>query len=192
MTADMLAVYEAAVDELPPFTRLVFLLHRVDDLSYKEIANRLAIEVRAVECCIAEALVMIGTFVDGETPRRWRRIPLARAETELRQRHRAYCERKLRFLRISVVWGDDGDDDQAVSQAMMRVMPPPLREILVYYRDNLTAEQMTSRMKARRWVVRWWMFCLDGYFMLWPKTFEEWLCWMVSRHPRWLSRYRVC
>lgn len=191
MSEETLAIYEAAVDQLPSLTRLVFLLHRVDDLSYREIAARLTIEVRAVECCIAEALVMIGTFVDGDTPRRWRRKPLAQAETQLRQRHRAYCERKLRLLRVGVVWGGD-DDDQAVSQAMMRVMPLPLREILMFHREHLTPEQMASRMKTRRWVVRWWVFCLDGYFTLWPKTFEEWLCWMASRHPRRLSRYRVC
>lgn len=184
MTQDVLALYEAAVDELPPLTRLVFLLHRVDDLSYGQIADRLAIETRAVECCIAEALVMIGAFVDGDTPRRWRRKPLAQAETELCQRHRAYCERKLRLLRVRVVWSDDGDDDQAVGQAMVRVMPPPLREIFMLHRDHLTREQIASRMRIRQWVARWWMFCLDGYFTLWPKTFEEWLCSTASRNSR--------
>ena len=181
MSEDMLALYEAAVAELPPLTRLVFLLHRVDDLSYREIADRLAIEVRAVECCIAEALVMIGTFIDGDTPRRWRRKPLAQAETKLRQRHRAYCERKLRLLRVSVVWGNFGYDDQTVSQAMVQVMPPPLREVFLLHRDHLTCEEIASRMTMRRWVVRWWMFCLYGYFTLWPDTFEEWLCSTATR-----------
>lgn len=175
MTEDKLALYEAAVDKLPPLTRLVFLLHRVDDLSYGEIADRLVITTRAVECCIAEALVMIGACVDGDTPRRWRRKPLAPAETELRQRHRVYCERRLRLLRGRVVWSVDGNDDRAVSQAMMRIMPPPLREIFLLHRDDLTREQIGSRMNIPQWVVRWWMFCLDGYFALWPKTFEEWL-----------------
>lgn len=179
MTVDMLALYEAAVDELPPLTRLAFLLHRVDDLSYEQIADRLAIETRAVECCIAEALVMIGLFVDGDTPRRWRRKPLVQAETELRQRHRVYCERRLRLLGVRVVWNVNGDDDQAVSQAMMQLMPPPLRGIFLLHRDHLTWKQMGSRMNIPQWVVRWWMFCLDGYFALWPKTFEEWLCSMT-------------
>lgn len=97
MTQDMLALYEAAVKELPPLTRLAFLLHRIDDLSYEQVADRLEITPRAVECSIAEALVMIGAFVDGDTPQRWRRKPLAQAETDLRQRHRAYCERWLRL-----------------------------------------------------------------------------------------------
>lgn len=181
MSDEMLALYEAAVDQLPSLTRLVFLLHRVDDLSYREIAARLKIEVRAVECCIAEALVMIGTFVDGDTPRRWRRKPLAQAETQLHQRHRAYCERKLRLLRVSVNWSDGRDDDQAISHAMMRAMPLPLREIFLLHRDHLTCEQIGNRRSISRWVVRWWIFCLDGYYILWPMSFEEWLCSTASR-----------
>ncbi len=181
MTGDLLALYEVAVDRLPPLTRLVFLLHRVDDLSYRDIAERLAIEVRAVECCIAEALVMIGRFVDGDTPRRWRRKPLAVAENELVQPHRVYCERKLRRLGVSLVWGDAGDDDQVVSRAMTRIMPPRLREVLMFHHNQLTHEQIASRMKTPRWVVRCWLFCLDGYFVLWPKTFSEWLSWTASR-----------
>lgn len=184
MTEDMLALYEAAVDQLPPLTRLVFLLHRVDDLSYQQIADRLTITTRAVECCIAEALVMIGAFVDGDIPRRWRRKPLAQAETDLRQRHRAYCERRLRLLGVRIAWDDDGRDDHAVSQAMARAMPSPLREIFMLHRNHLTREQIASRMKTRRWVVRWWMFCLDGYCALWPKTFDEWLSWTAWRRSR--------
>ncbi len=184
MTQDMLALYEAAMEELPPLTRLVFLLHRVDDLSYGQIADRLTITTRAVECCMAEALAIICAFFDGDTPRRWRRKPLAQAEAELRQRHRAYCDRRLRLFRVRIVWGDDGDDDQAVSQAMVRVMPPLLREIFMLHRDHLTREQIASRMRIHQWVARWWMFCLDGYFTLWPQTFEEWLCWTASRHSR--------
>ncbi|NJS13645.1 MAG: hypothetical protein HC788_02295 [Sphingopyxis sp.] len=181
MTQDMLALYEAAVDELPPLTRLVFLLHRVDDLSYGQIADRLAITTRAVECCIAEALVMIGSFVDGDTPRRWRRKPLAQAETELRQRHRVYCERRLRLMGIRIAWDNGGDDDQAVSQIMVRAMPRSVRETFMLHRDHLTREQIASRMKIDQWAVRWRMLCITGYFALWPKTFEEWLCWTASR-----------
>lgn len=181
MTQDMLALYEAAVDQLPPLTRLVFLLHRVDDLPYEQIADRLAIESRAVECCIAEALVMIRAFVDGDTPRRWRRKPLAQAETELRQRHRAYCESRLRLLRIRIAWKDDGDDDQAVSQIVLRAMPPSIRETFMLHRDHLTREQMASRMKITQWAVRWRMLCVTGYFTLSPMPFEVWLCLKASR-----------
>lgn len=182
MTQDMLALYEAAVDELPSLTRLVFLLHRVDDLSYRQIADRLAITTDAVECCIAEALVMIGAFVDGETPKRWRRNPLAQAETELRQRHRVYCERRLRHLGIRIAWDDGGDDDQAVSQTMVQAMSLPLRETFMLHCDHLTCEQMASRMNIPQWAVRWRMLCVAGYFTLQPKTFEGWLYSTASRH----------
>ena len=183
MSDEVLALYEAAVDQLPPLTRLVFLLHRVDDLSYREIAARLTIDVRAVECCIAEALVMIGTFVDGDTPRRWRRKPLAQAEMALHQRHRAYCDRKLRFLRIRVAWDDD-DDDQAIDQAMEAAMPPRLRAIVMLHREHMTPEAIADRMKIGKVAARWWLFCLGGYFALWPKLFDEWLCWTATRQLR--------
>ena len=40
---DVLEIYRRALDELPPRTREVFLLHRVDELTYKEIGARLEI-----------------------------------------------------------------------------------------------------------------------------------------------------
>ena len=52
--------YQASVAALPKRTREVFLLHRVDGLAYKEIAERLAISVRTVEWHVAEAIVRIG------------------------------------------------------------------------------------------------------------------------------------
>jgi RNA polymerase sigma-70 factor (ECF subfamily) len=51
--------YRAIVATLPPRTREVFLMHRVEDLSYKEIAARLEISVRTVEWHIAEAIMRI-------------------------------------------------------------------------------------------------------------------------------------
>ena len=183
MTQDILALYEAAVDELPPLTRLVFLLHRVDDLSYQQIADRLTITTQAVECCIAEALVMIRAFVDGETPRRWRREPLAQAEIQLRQRHRGYCERRLRLLRIRIIWDDDGDDDKAVSQIMVEAMPPRIREAYtLHYTNQLTYAQSSARVETFQWVERWRLLRVTGYLALWPKTFEEWLCSTALSH----------
>ena len=46
--------------------REVFLLHRVDGLSYKDIALQLGISVRTVEWHIAEAIVRIGRGLDRE------------------------------------------------------------------------------------------------------------------------------
>ena len=56
--------YKELVDALPPRMRQVFLLHRVEGLGYKEIAERLDISVRTVEWHIAEAIVRIGKGLD--------------------------------------------------------------------------------------------------------------------------------
>lgn len=56
--------YRAVVAALPPRTREVFLLHRVDDLQYIEIAERLEISVRTVEWHISQAISKIGTALE--------------------------------------------------------------------------------------------------------------------------------
>ncbi|MBL8645973.1 MAG: RNA polymerase sigma factor [Sphingosinicella sp.] len=61
---DVRRQYRAAVDALPPRTREVFLLHRVDELTYRQIAERLGIGIRTVEWHIAEAQVRIGEALD--------------------------------------------------------------------------------------------------------------------------------
>jgi RNA polymerase sigma-70 factor (ECF subfamily) len=63
---DMRQRYRAIVDALPPRTREVFLLHRVDELGYREIAERLDISIRTVEWHIAQAIYRIGKELDGE------------------------------------------------------------------------------------------------------------------------------
>jgi RNA polymerase sigma-70 factor (ECF subfamily) len=42
--------YREAVESLPPRMREVFVLHRIDGLGYKDIAVRLDISIRTVEC----------------------------------------------------------------------------------------------------------------------------------------------
>ena len=61
---DMRTRYRAAVAALPERRRQVFLLHRVDGLSYKEIAARLGISHRTVEWHVAEAILGIGRDLD--------------------------------------------------------------------------------------------------------------------------------
>ena len=58
--------YRELVGLLPPRTREVFVLHRVDGHSYREIAARLDISVRTVEWHIAQAIFRIGRGLDGE------------------------------------------------------------------------------------------------------------------------------
>lgn len=62
--AETQARYRAAVAALPERMRTVFLLHRVEGLSYKAIAEQLGISVRTVEWHVAEAIVRIGKALD--------------------------------------------------------------------------------------------------------------------------------
>lgn len=50
------ALYERIVDGMPPSRKKIFLLSRFDNLSYKEIASRLAISPKTVENHISLAL----------------------------------------------------------------------------------------------------------------------------------------
>ena len=65
------AAYDAAMARIPVVTRAIFLMHRVDDLSYAEIAHRLSISDSAVQACVAEALGMIAAILDGGVSKRW-------------------------------------------------------------------------------------------------------------------------
>ena len=58
--------YTEILESLPPRMREVFLLHRVDGLGYKEIAERLDISIRTVEWHFAQAIVRIGRGLEGE------------------------------------------------------------------------------------------------------------------------------
>lgn len=58
--------YRDVVESLPPRMREVFVLHRIEELSYKQIATRLDISVRTVEWHIAEAIVRISRGLDAE------------------------------------------------------------------------------------------------------------------------------
>jgi RNA polymerase sigma factor (sigma-70 family) len=54
--ADMRYRYEVALNALSERTREVFLLHRIEELSYREIANTLGISVSTVEYHMMRAL----------------------------------------------------------------------------------------------------------------------------------------
>jgi RNA polymerase sigma-70 factor (ECF subfamily) len=57
---------EAAVALLPQRCREVFLLHRVESLSYSEIAARCGISVSAVEKNIARACLLLGSAMTAD------------------------------------------------------------------------------------------------------------------------------
>lgn len=55
--------YRLAVDGLPPRTKEVYLLHRVEELGYRQIAEQLSISIRTVEWHVAEAITRIGKSI---------------------------------------------------------------------------------------------------------------------------------
>lgn len=57
--------YRVAVDGLPPRTKEVYLLHRAEELGYRQIAEQLNISIRTVEWHVAEAIVRIGKSIGG-------------------------------------------------------------------------------------------------------------------------------
>ena len=63
---DVMRVYRQALAELPEKTRTVFLLHRVDELTCKEIGERLCISVPTVQYHVARALAHIDAALESE------------------------------------------------------------------------------------------------------------------------------
>lgn len=56
---------EAGLAMLSPRTREIFLMHRIDGLKYREIAERLGITVSAVEKQVAKASLFLAGWVEG-------------------------------------------------------------------------------------------------------------------------------
>lgn len=56
---ESLTIVERAIDDLPPRARAVFVMHRIDGMTYSEIARTLAISVSAVEKNMARALTAL-------------------------------------------------------------------------------------------------------------------------------------
>ncbi|MEG8223358.1 hypothetical protein OSJ57_22520 [Sphingomonas sp. HH69] len=181
---ERIAAYRAAVDRLPVLTRTVFLLHRVDDLSYTEIADRLAISTDSVEGFIAEALLMLYLMLEGDTPRRRENAHVAAAEVSLRQRYRAYCETALRASGIaaSIAWDDSDDDRQAVLLAIVTAMPSAVRNTFLLNRlDHLTYAEIARQTDSYEWIIRRRMLRAIRLIARAPKAFEQWLRDQVAR-----------
>lgn len=62
--ADLLRMYELALDALPAKTRRVFVMHRVEELTYREIHEQLGISMATVEYHMMKALVHLARVLD--------------------------------------------------------------------------------------------------------------------------------
>jgi RNA polymerase sigma factor (sigma-70 family) len=54
----------ATIDTMPPRRREVFLLHRIDELTYPQIARRLGISLKAVEKHVHLAMIQLSDSDD--------------------------------------------------------------------------------------------------------------------------------
>jgi RNA polymerase sigma-70 factor (ECF subfamily) len=63
ITADMLALIQKAIDQLPPKCKVIFKLIKDDGLKYREVAEVLGLSVKTVENQLAIALEKIGNTV---------------------------------------------------------------------------------------------------------------------------------
>lgn len=175
---ERLAAYRKAVDRLPVLTRVIFLLVRLDALSYDEITLRLSIDPQTVESCLVEALGMIRIMLDGAEPRRRNDPRIALAEADLHRRHRAYCEEALRALSIAgpIPWSEDGDDDQTLMQMIVAAMPPRVHDTFILNRvELLSYAQIAERMGTFQWIVHHRMLRAIRHIMRGPDRFEQWL-----------------
>lgn len=176
--AERLAAYRKAVDRLPVLTRVIFLLVRLDALSYDEIARRLSIDAQTVESCLVEALGMIRIMLDGDTPPRRDDPRITLAERDLHRRHRAYCQERLQALGIAgpLPWTEEDDDDQTLMRAMVAAMPPPIHATFILHGvERLSYAQIAERMGTFRWIVRHRMFRAIRHIARGPDRFEPWL-----------------
>jgi len=62
--SQMMERFRTAIDRLPPRTKEIFVLHHMDELLYREIAERLEISIRTVEWHMAEALLRLRRMMD--------------------------------------------------------------------------------------------------------------------------------
>jgi DNA-directed RNA polymerase specialized sigma24 family protein len=67
---ELLKKLKRAMLKLPRTTRAIYLAHRLDDMSYQNIADRTGLTVRHVERHMAKAIYRLCKELDDE-PRRW-------------------------------------------------------------------------------------------------------------------------
>ena len=57
-------ILQSALAKIPEKSRIVFLMNRIDKLTYKEIAERLQLSVKAVEKRMKKALEILNNLID--------------------------------------------------------------------------------------------------------------------------------
>jgi RNA polymerase sigma-70 factor (ECF subfamily) len=70
---DLLRRMEDAMRAMPKMQREIFLAHRLDDMSYGEIAERTGLTIRQVERHMAKAIYKLVKQLDGEKLSWWER-----------------------------------------------------------------------------------------------------------------------
>jgi RNA polymerase sigma-70 factor (ECF subfamily) len=70
---DLLRSMEEAMLNIPKLQREIFMAHRLDNMSYGEIARRTGLTVRQVERHMSRAIYKLGKQLDGETLSWWER-----------------------------------------------------------------------------------------------------------------------
>lgn len=66
LAEDLLQRYEEAIAGLPERTRTIFLLHRADDLTYRQIARRIGVTVWTVEYHMKRAILHLARTLDDQ------------------------------------------------------------------------------------------------------------------------------
>lgn len=114
--------YQCAFDALPPRTRQVFLLHRMDDLSYAEIAERLGISIEAVQEEMTNALRDICRMVTNSAAND--RCAAPADVIRMKHAHRRWrFWWRLRHWRSWFLRPVDHDDVQAHADYVLRCLP---------------------------------------------------------------------
>lgn len=67
----LLRQFERAVDRIDEADRAIFLGHRVEELSYRELAERHGVSVAEVEQAMIRSLRVIARSIDGKNRRWW-------------------------------------------------------------------------------------------------------------------------
>lgn len=67
----LLRQYERAVDRIDEADRAIFLGHRVEELSYRQLAERHGVSIAEVEDAMIRSLRVIAHSVEGKNRRWW-------------------------------------------------------------------------------------------------------------------------